>query len=167
MDLAIRTSWEGSLRRQITLAKASALALLVAVLLATIAAHLVARRLRRMMTFAEGIATGDLSTRIFDPIDDEIGQLASALDKTARQLERAFTELEDSRRQLETLLNSMQEPVIAISSERKLLWVNGALKRLIRQPRLHESLVETIRDPEVLRAVDTSIQKNETRSARA
>jgi len=45
--------------------------------------------------------------------------------------------------------------------------VNGALRALIPQPRLGESLLETIRDPEVLRAVEVSIARGETRSARA
>ena len=43
--------------------------------------------------------------------------LASALDKTARRVEESFASVQTSQRELETLLNSMQDAVIAIEAK--------------------------------------------------
>lgn len=150
-----------------TLLEASALALIIAVFLAMIVANLIARRFRRIMVFAEALASGELSTRIADDSSDEIGQVAAALDKTARRLEDTFRELESSRNQFETLLNSVQEPVIAIAEDEKVLWTNGAFSRLVPQLRIHDSLIERIRDPEVLEAVHAALGDHQARSARS
>jgi two-component system phosphate regulon sensor histidine kinase PhoR len=150
-----------------TLIEASLFALAMAMLLAILVANVIAQRFRRIMRFAEGIASGELSTRIADHSSDEIGQVASALDKTARRLEDTFHELQNSRNQLETLLNSVQEPVIAISPDQKVLWSNGAFSRLLPQFHIRDSLIEMIRDPEVLEAVQASLEAHDARSAKA
>lgn len=150
-----------------TLAEASVVALAIAILLAMFAAQLTARRLRRIMRFAEQIAAGDLSTRIADNSSDEIGKVAAALDKTARRIEETFRELEDGRNHFETLLNSIQDPVIAISRKKNVLWANGAFRLLVPQFRVHEALVEMVRDPEVLQAVELSLRCSEAQTANA
>ena len=71
----------------------------------------------RITDFAERVAAGDLSARIQEESTDEIAHVASALDKTARKLEEGFNALENSRQTLETLLNSMQEAVIAVAQD--------------------------------------------------
>ena len=102
-----------------TLLWASLTAGVVALALAVLLAHAISERLRRMVGFAEEIAGGNFSARLSDKSADEIGKLATSLDKTAVQLEQSFAALENSRAQLERLLNSLQDPVIAVSSESK------------------------------------------------
>jgi len=99
------------------LLKSSAVAALIALVLAFIATQLIGRRLTRITNFAERIAAGDLSARIQEGSGDEIAHVASALDKTARKLEDGFRAVESSRQTLETLLNSMQEAVIAVAED--------------------------------------------------
>jgi len=65
-------------------------------------------RLQRIVDFAERVAAGDLTARIASSSTDEIGKVASALDKTARRVEESFVRVQTSQRELETLLNSMQ-----------------------------------------------------------
>jgi two-component system phosphate regulon sensor histidine kinase PhoR len=133
---------------------ASVLALLIAALLAAIAAQFISVRLQRIMRFAERIAAGDLHARLDDPARDEIAQLAAALDRTARQLETSFAELKRSRGELEVLLESMQDAVLSVDRDGRLLWVNGALKRLLNSSALIGApLAETARDPDLLAAV--------------
>ncbi len=153
------------IRRQLLLA--SALAFLAALLLAGLAAHVTARRLRRIVQFAERVAAGDLTARIAESSADEIGQVASALDQTARHLEESFAALENSQRQLETLLNSMQDAVIAINSDQRVQWANQGMDRLVPQKtRLHAPVVETVRDPDFLTAVRTAAQTRKVSTAR-
>ncbi len=67
---------------------------------------------------------------------------------------------EEKQHQLETLLNSMQEAVIAIGPDELVQWANVSMERLVfLRIRLNAPIVETVRDPDFLRAVR---QANET-----
>ncbi|HVO80709.1 MAG TPA: ATP-binding protein [Terriglobales bacterium] len=151
-----------------TLLLGSSLAFLVALVVAGVAARSTARRLRRIVQFADRIAAGDLAARIAEDSWDEIGQLAGALDKTAHQLETSFAALQTSQRQLETLLNSMQDAVIAVGADRRVQWANQSMDRLVPQrTRLNAPVVETVRDPDFLRAVRGAIETCKVCTTRA
>ena len=137
-----------------TLLWGSLLALVIALVVSAIAARSIANRLRRIVQFAERIAAGDLATRIAGGSRDEIGQVAASLDRTAQQLQESFAAVQASRRQLETLLNSMQDAVIAVSPDNRVQWANRAMEKLTpRGTRLQAPVEETVRDPDFLRAV--------------
>ena len=148
--------------------KTMAVAALLALVLAFIATQSIGRRLVRITAFAERVAAGDLSARIQEESSDEIAHVASALDKTARKLEEGFEAVESSRQTLETLLNSMQEPVIAVSEDGRVLWANQRMERLLPSGiRMGEPLVKSARDPEILRAVQAALESRDIVVARA
>ena len=150
------------------LEKASALAFLFALVVAGIAAQYSARRLERIVEVAGRIAEGDLQARIHESSQDEIGRVASAIDKTARRVEHSFAAVQSSRRQLETLLNSMQDAVIAVSADGLVQWANRPMNRLVPQgTRLQQPVVETIRDPDFLATVKEATTSREVKTARA
>jgi two-component system phosphate regulon sensor histidine kinase PhoR len=150
------------------LAKASALAALLALLLAFLGTQSIGRRLVRITDFAERVASGDLSARIQESSSDEIAHVASALDKTARKLEEGFNAVENSRQTLETLLNSMQEAVIAVSQDERVLWANQRMERLLPSGvRLGAPLVQSVRDPEILGAINAAVANRDVTMARA
>jgi two-component system phosphate regulon sensor histidine kinase PhoR len=134
--------------------KGTLVALLVALIISAIAAQATTRRLDRIVRFADRIAAGDLAARIEETSGDEIGQVAASLDKAARHLEESFAALLHSQRQLETLLNSMQDAVIAVSADDRVQWANQTMDKLVPQhTRKNAPLVETVRDPDFLTAV--------------
>ena len=150
------------------LIEGSALAALLAMLLAFVATQSIGRRLMRITDFAERVAAGDLSARIEEESSDEIAHVASALDKTARKLEEGFRALENSRQTLETLLNSMQEAVLAVAEDGRVLWANERMERLLPSGiRLGEPLVQSVRDPEILRAMEDALGRRDVTVARA
>ncbi len=150
------------------LIKSSAVAILIAMVFAFFATQSLGKRLRRITEFAERVAAGDLSARIQENSTDEVAHVATALDKTARKLEEGFRALENSRQTLETLLNSMQEPVIAVSADSRVLWANQRMERLLPSGiRLGEPLVQSARDPEILRAVQHALDARDVTLARA
>jgi len=147
---------------------ASGLAFLFALLVAAVAANWTARRLERIVDVAARIAEGDLQARILENSPDEIGRVAGAIDKTARRVEQSFAAVRSSQRQLETLLNSMQDAVIAVSADGHVQWANQRIDRLAPQgARLHQPVVETIRDPDFLAAVKEAATTREIKTARA
>ena len=147
---------------------ASALAFLFALLVAAIASDWSARRLERIVDVAARIAEGDLQARIQETSKDEVGRVAAAIDVTARRVEESFAAVRSSQRQLETLLNSMQDAVIAVSAEGLVQWANQPMDRLVPQgTRLHQPVVETIRDPDFLATVKEATTTREVKTSRA
>ena len=146
----------------------SAIAFVIVLLLAAIAAQYTTRRLQRIVRFAERVAAGDLTARISATAVDEIGQVATALDKTARKVEESFLAVQTSQRQLETLLNSMQDAVIAVGADGRVQWANRGMERLVPQrARVSAPIVETVRDPQFLAAVRDATDTHKIASARA
>ncbi|HZP23271.1 MAG TPA: ATP-binding protein [Terriglobales bacterium] len=159
---------EANLEVRRNLFKSSAIAAVLALLLAFIATQSIGRRLLRITEFAERIAAGDLSARIQESSSDEIAHVATALDKTARKLEEGFRALENSRQTLETLLNSMQEAVLAVSPDSRVLWANQRMERLLPGGvRLGAPLVQSVRDPEILVSVQHALEARDVTVARA
>ncbi len=129
-------------------------AFVFAMLVAAVASHFVGIRLQRIVNFAERVAGGDLTARIASTATDEIGQVAAALDKTARRVEESYARVQTSQRELETLLNSMQDAVIAVDGEGRVQWANRSMDRLLqRSPRLNSPLIDSVRDPDFLAAI--------------
>jgi two-component system phosphate regulon sensor histidine kinase PhoR len=150
------------------LEQASGLAFLFALLVAAVAANWTARRLEHIVEVAARIAEGDLQARILETSQDEIGRVAGAIDKTARRVEQSFAAVRSSQRQLETLLNSMQDAVIAVGADGLVQWANQRIDRLVPQgTRLHQPVVETIRDPDFLAAVKEATTTREVKTTRA
>jgi len=146
----------------------SLLAFAAALLTAGVASHYVARRLGNIVHFAERVAAGDLTARIASTASDEIGQVAAALDKTTRQVESSFARVQESRRELETLLNSMQDAVIAVDADARVQWANEEMNRLLSSPpRLNAPVVDSVRDPDFLSAIQTAVRDQAVNSARS
>ena len=154
---AVRTIWWGL-----------AFSFVVAALLAVLTAHVIGRRLQSIEYFAKSIGEGELDARISDPSNDEIGQVASALDHSVSHLQNSFATLRNSQRQLETVLNSMQDAVIAVDAAGRVQLANRSMDDLVPQrTRMGALLVETVRDPDFLQAVHDASESRRVFTARA
>jgi two-component system phosphate regulon sensor histidine kinase PhoR len=184
LDFSLRDILEPALRKQAEhslidinatmrlLRRDVLIASLISLVLATIIAALLSRRfslrLRRIVIFASRIAAGELSARVEEGNLDEISEVAHALDATASRLEQSFHALETNRRELEALLDSMQEAVVAVNAQGQVSWSNSVMQRISPSPvREGRSLVHTIRDPEVLACVDGALASREVHRGRA
>jgi two-component system phosphate regulon sensor histidine kinase PhoR len=157
---------QAKVRRQ--LLWGSALASFIALLIAAAASIWTSRRLEKIVDVAVRIEKGDLRARVNDKPADEIGRVATAIDRTAQQVERSFAAVRSSQRQLETLLNSMQDAVIAVSADGLVRWANQPMDRLVPQhTRLNAPMVETIRDPDFLATVNAAMTSKEVKTSRA
>ena len=165
LDIFVRQTWGASLppslqhRVEKQLLEALGTGLGAGFLVALLAARSVSRRLEKMVVFAQEIAAGHLAARLPESGSDEIALLAGALDQTARQIELNFRNLESGRQQLETLLNSMNDAVVAVSPQREVVWFNGAMKNLAAGSiAVGTPLIRAVRDPELLRLVDDVLE---------
>jgi two-component system phosphate regulon sensor histidine kinase PhoR len=94
-----------------------------------------------------------LSTRYRD-----FDGLAIALAAAAEQVKSSLGKAAESRRELEALLDSMQDPVVAVDSAGRIQWTNQRMRRLMPggpsgSVKVGHALVQTVRDPDVLDCV--------------
>jgi len=140
----------------------------MAVLLSIAISRRTQRNQAAIIHFAEQLAAGDFSTRLY--VDDIAGahDAAASLNKAALSLGQQHRTLETSRRELTALLDSMEEAVIAISPEGQVSWSNAVLEKISQYPVLRgKALVHTIRDPDVLSCVEQALRMREPCKGRA
>jgi two-component system, OmpR family, phosphate regulon sensor histidine kinase PhoR len=142
--------------------------LIAAVPLAGWAAIRVTGRLKPVVDFASRISEGDLSARLDQSAGDELHPIETALNQTAEQLGKSFSESESRRQELATMLDSMQEAVVAITPEGFVRWSNAVMQRMAgTQIRVGRPLVHSARDPELLACVHGALANREVRTGRA
>ncbi len=105
-----------------------ALALMVAVVLSSAAAQMLSRALRLMTEAARRMAAGDLDVRMRPAGTDEIAELGRALDGMAGSLASTLTALRTERDLLGVILESMQEGVLVLDGDSRMILVNPALR---------------------------------------
>ena len=94
--------------------------------------------------------------------------MAAALDKTTHHVEESYARVQASQRELETLLNSMQDAVIAVDVDGRVQWANRGMNRLLlRAPRLNAPLIDSVRDPDFLAAIQGAARDQVVTSARS
>ena len=95
----------------------------------------------------------------------ELVDTAIAIETTAVRLTARLSASQEARLQLEALLDSMQDAVVAVDGVGRILWTNQKMQRLIPESaaanpvRVGHALVQTVRDPEVLACVRTALEE--------
>ena len=105
-----------------------------------------------------------------DRIQESLSQEPVAMGRmepTPRPEEEPVPAIPSNQQQLETLLNSMQDAVIAVGPDGRVQWANQEMRELTQRVRLQAPLVETVRDPEFLRAMKEAAETKTVRGARA
>ncbi len=142
------------------------IALVVALPLAAWAAARITAPLRRVMEFAERIAEGDLNARL-EYAGDELTAMETALNKTAERLSQSFAEIESGRHELATILDSMQEAVVAVTADGLVRWSNSVMKQIAgTEIRTGRPLVHSVRAPELLQCVKAAQESREVQYGR-
>src|SRR5690606_4456548 len=107
------------------------LALALAVLLSSAAAHLASRTVRRLTETARTLARGDLSVRSRVEGLDEYAELGRALDSLASSLSASLRELRTERDRLSGILSGMQEGVLFLDHQGHVALLNPALREML------------------------------------
>jgi len=106
-------------------------------------------------------ALEELELQRFSDFDGLAGAIAGASTKA----QGALTMASESRRELEALLDSMQDAVVAVDAAGRIQWANQAMQRMMPGPaaassvRVGHALVQTVRDPEVLACVRAALEE--------
>ncbi|MFA7283033.1 MAG: ATP-binding protein, partial [Candidatus Omnitrophota bacterium] len=86
--------------------------------------------INRITYVSSKFAKGDFSRRIFYNSGDEIGRLASTLNKMAQDIEEKIREIATKNQHLEAIFNSMIEGVIVTDNKLKIISINHPIEGL-------------------------------------
>src|SRR5260370_20795751 len=121
-----------------------------------VAAYLNSRRIYQNLESVSDVvgqlSGGELEKGVSPGSRQQIEELAASLDKTQSHLKMRIADLESSRNQLRTVLNSMVEGVIAIDRDQRVLLVNEAACRLFpiqESSAVGRPLWELVRSPQL------------------
>ena len=89
----------------------------------------VTRPLRQMMRIGEKMSNGDFSQKVKIKTKDEIGELGEIMNRMSAELSQKITQITQDKSQLQSILSSMVEGVLAVDSSGKVLFFNSALSQ--------------------------------------
>jgi two-component system phosphate regulon sensor histidine kinase PhoR len=126
--------------------------LVAAFVLASVLAAPLEQRVAAILAVAKRYAVGDLKRPLPDYGDDEIGEIARAMDAAVHELGRRVDDLSRDRTRMVAILSSMVEGVLVVDDQGRLQHVNDAARRMlnIHHDALNHSYLEAIRHPGIV-----------------
>jgi len=124
----------------------------------------ISRPLEKMKKGADRFADGDLSHRLTTPHSTEMASLAEAMNHMAAQLEDRIKTVINQRKELETVLSSMLEGVMAVDGEERIISINQAAAKLFGidlNTFQKRSVQEVIRNHNLQQFIRTAISSKE------
>jgi len=132
--------------------------------MSSLAAEWLSRDARDMTAAARRMTAGDLEARTRVTGNDELGELGRALDQLAAGLSTTMSELRAERDLHARIVGGMQEGVLVLDKDGRLLMVNAALRAmlLIPQDSNGKHLLEVVRHAELEALVTQARTKQST-----
>lgn len=113
---------------------------------------------------AQAFARGDLSNRLAVPDTEELSALARSMNQMAKNLTNRIQEALNRQRELEAVHASMQEGVIAIDNQEKIITINDAAARIFNFPAIemkNKNVLEVARNYELQSFIRTALSTHE------
>jgi len=110
----------------------------IAIILATVIAFYFTKQislpLKNMNEAALSMAKGNYRT-VIEPVgDDEIGELGTSLNFLATRLDSNITELQQEKGKLESIMQSVNEGLVAVDQEGRIILVNPVVEKIFMTP---------------------------------
>ena len=118
-------------RLRTVVAVGAALAILAATVLGLVLARNFVKPVKAMTAVAEGMARGDYNRRLPATRTDELGDLARALNQTAKSSQNRMETIITDRNKLLSLLKGMVEGVVAVDRDERVLQMNSAAGKIL------------------------------------
>jgi len=97
----------------------------------------------------QALASGDFDARVRTHARDEFGDLGAKFNAMTGQIQILFAELSQKRDELKSILYSMEEGLLAIDSNNRIVLSNESMKRIVRSDSIDGKYYwEVVRDPE-------------------
>jgi two-component system phosphate regulon sensor histidine kinase PhoR len=134
---------------------------------AAISAFLLVRSVRTDVTLLKKSAAAVPERQIDEvrPSFSDFDGLAKTISVSSEHVNKALNEASESRQELEAMIDSMQDAVVAVDPAGRIQWTNQRMQKLIPGAsfssaiRIGHALVQTIRDPEILNCVRIALDQ--------
>jgi two-component system phosphate regulon sensor histidine kinase PhoR len=134
---------------------------------AAISAFLLVRSVRTDVTLLKKSAAAVPVRQIDEvrPSFSDFDGLAKTISVSSEHVNKALNEASESRQELEAMIDSMQDAVVAVDPAGRIQWTNQRMQKLIPGAsfssaiRIGHALVQTIRDPEILKCVRIALDQ--------
>jgi two-component system phosphate regulon sensor histidine kinase PhoR len=162
---------------RIRIALGGLLIALIAAAISLIISRQYSRPVEQLKAGANRFAQGELDHRLQLPEAEELAALAQAMNQMAEQLNNRINTIESQRQELATVLSSMQEGLVAVDNDEKIISLNPAAARwlevdpaqvqgqsiqeAIRYSALQKFVSQALDHPEPLEDDITVFDKNE------
>ncbi len=143
-------------------------ALGIAFILGSLVAARTIKPVNRMIQVSRKFSEGDFSRRIIQSSKDEIGELASTLNKMAQDIENKIREIKAQNQKLAVIFNSMIEGVMVIDKAERIISVNPTIERIfgtLKEDVEGKIFLEAIRNNDIAEVINTVLTKGKPVSA--
>lgn len=119
--------------------------------------NIVTKPIRMITRVSTTIALGQYEKRINITSKDEFGQLAHAFNIMARRLQETITDLSDKQSKLISILASMDDGVIVIDNNEKILIINSSAQKIfeVEGDPTGKNFIEVTRNKEIYEIIKT------------
>ncbi len=136
-------------------------ALGTALVLGSIVARLTMEPVKKMIQVSRRFSEGDFSKRVLRPSEDEIGELATALNRMAQDIEHKIGEIRTQNQKLAAVFNSMIEGVIVLDGTGRIVSVNAAIEKIFGAAKGHAEgkvFLEAIRNNDIAEVISAVLK---------
>ena len=130
----------------------SLLAFLAAIPVLFFLSRRMSRRIERVTTFVQAARQGDFGRRLYVGSSDELGVLEKELDGVAEALNDQLAELTSQRKRMGTILEAIQDGIILVDAQDRILFINSYAVEIIGHqegPEVGMRLMEVMRSDEL------------------
>ncbi len=143
------------------------LSIICAAIFAMLMSIFVSKRITRpidaLTEIANEIADGDFGRKIYVSANDQIGELAQSFNKMSHTLNLSMSELKQRNSELEAILNSMINGIIAVDQNKNIILINKFCFEILDLPQNYvvenESMYKIIRNEEIAQMVEVSMNE--------
>lgn len=90
----------------------------------------VTQPIKQLATITKKISTGSYPKKIYASVEGEIQELSQNFNTMSERLETAVSELQENNTKMKSILTSMQNGVIALDTENKIILVNPVVEEM-------------------------------------
>ena len=124
--------------------------------------------IEHMRQAAERFAEGNLLAKVYEPSSVELGDLAESLNTMGRQLHERIQTVTQQRNELEAILSSMVEGVLAVDRQGRIMSINRAGARVLgidAKTVVGRNFFEAVRNQSFADFVEQTLQTEDTTEA--
>lgn len=154
--LVLRAALDGTVGVPTLLLVNAVVGIGIAVVVTLVATSQIRRQVRRLATSAVQVAAGGARWIPLDGPGDELKQLGASFNQVAADGLRATVALAAERELLASVLDSLNQGVIAVDSQQRIRLINPAARALLDLPGvpIGEALIDQVRVPALLDALE-------------